>query len=170
MPVVIAANVDEALIRSSAGRHKAAWMAGADLGLAKQISPNLLGVLTVAVDVTSWREQTELLTMTTTQARLSLLAEGHFGMGDDHFRFVVAAGPAATLATTTLNTLSALSSLQGGRAVLGLDVLVGKTGPAPSGDMDVHYAPHLTIGVHSGIFVHREGMDAELGLRAGWRF
>lgn len=156
MPVVIAVSVDEALIRSSAGRHEAAWMAGAAVGLRQGVVAVML-----EVDVTSRGESSALIEIHSVRGRASMLVEAHLGATEDRFRFVVAAGPAATLATTQVGNLDVLSSLQGGRAVAGLDLVLRKTADRPE---------MWTTGLRLGAFGHREGVDAELGLRTAWAF
>ncbi|MSP54449.1 MAG: hypothetical protein EXR69_02405 [Myxococcales bacterium] len=156
MPVVIAASIDEALVRSSAGRHEAAWMAGVGAGWRAGVA-----AVMVEADVTSRGEANGLIAIHTVRGRASILAEAHLGPPGDRFRFVVGAGPAVTLAATQIGDLEVLTSLQGGRATVGLDgVLRGWDSPVET----------WTVGLRLGAFGHREGVDAELGLRTAWAF
>ena len=158
MPVAVAISIGEALVRSSAGRHEAAWLGGVAAGWRQRSGP--LAVMAEA-DLTRWAEDSAVLHLQTTEGRLSVLLEGHLGGDGDAFRFTVAGGPAATLGSTRLNGRVYTTSLQGGRLVVGADglVLAKRTG-----------GEHWTVGVRVGGFANRYGLDLDIGARTGWLF
>lgn len=158
MPLAVAISIGEALVRSSAGRHETAWLGGVAAGWRQSAGP--LAVMAEA-DLTGWAEDSAVLHLQTTEGRLSVLVEGHLGGDGDAFRFTVAAGPAATLATTRFNGTAYTTSLQGGRLVLGADglLLASRTG-----------GERWTVGVRVGGFANRYGLDLDIGARTGWLF
>ncbi len=158
MPVVLAASVDEALIRSSAGRHEASWRAGIEGGWR---SPGPLAVV-AEVDVSHRAERSALLDLQSTEGRLAVLVEGHLGPAAEPFRFVVGAGPGAALVWTHLNAYSAISPLVGGRLELGGDATLRPTAPRRSDGW--------TVGFRVGGFASERGVDVDLGVRTGWVF
>lgn len=158
MPVVIAASVDEALVRSSAGRHEASWRAGLAGGWR---TPGALAVMLEA-DVSHRAERSALLDLQSTVGRASVLVEAHLGAPDDALRFVAAAGPATAVVWNALNAYSATTVLPGGRAVVGVDArLLPARTPPPDG---------WTVGLRVGGFASQRGLDLDLGLRVGWTF
>jgi len=158
VPVVIAASVDEALIRSSAGRHEASWRAGVAGGWR---TPGALAVMLEA-DVSRRAERSSLLDLRSTEGRSALLVEGHLGGADEALRFVVGAGPATAVVWTALNAYSATTVLPGGRATVGVDArLLPAHTPPPDG---------WTVGFRLGAFASRNGVDLDLGARVGWTF
>lgn len=159
MPVVIAASIDEALIRSSAGRHEASWRAGLAGGWREAEGP--LAVM-AEVDLSHRAENSTLLELHSTEGRLALLVEGHLGAPTEALRFVVGAGPGAALVWTQLNAYSAVSPLIGGRVVIGGDATLRPKKPRTSDGW--------TVGFRVGGFGSERGFDVDLGLRTGWVF
>ena len=169
MPVVVAVAVDEALIRSSAGRHEAAWMGGAGLGWSappvdrEGVKRPVVGALMLELDGSARGESTSLFDERTLRLRASVLAEAH--LGSNRLRFVVGVGPAVALDHTSLVPtgeagFSSWSTEPGGRLVLGTDLVVPGAG----------FGDRWTVGIRVGGFGHPEGVDADLALRTAWAF
>lgn len=157
MPVAVAVQVDEALVRSSAGRFEAEWQGGLAAGWR---SAGPLAVM-VEADVTRAAERSALLALGTTTLRGALVAEAHLGPPSDALRFTVGAGPGVAVAFTDLDGRTARAVLPGARLVLGTDArllparLDGET---------------WTVGLRVGGFGSARGVDLDLGLRTGWLF
>ena len=158
MPVVIAASVDEALIRSSAGRHEASWRAGLAGGWRAE---GPLAIL-AEVDLSHRAEDSGLLDLQSTEGRAALLVEGHLGARAEPFKFVVGAGPGAALVWTKLNAYNATSLLFGARAEVGGDATLRPKKPRDSDGW--------TVGFRIGAFASERGVDLDLGVRTGWVF
>lgn len=157
MPVAVAVQVEEALVRSSAGRFEAEWQGGVAAGWR---SAGALAVM-VEADVTRASERSAVLDVGTTTLRSALLVEGHLGAPEDALRFTVAGGPGAAVAFTTLDGRTARTLLPGARLVLGTDAVLlparldGET---------------WTVGLRMGGFGSARGVDLDLGVRTGLLF
>lgn len=157
MPVAVAVQLDEALVRSSAGRFEAEWQGGLAAGW-RSAGP---AAVMVEADVTRAGESSGLLALHTTTLRGAVVAEAHLGQPSDALRFTVGAGPGVALALTDLDGRSARAVLPGGRLELGTDALLlprrldGET---------------WTVGLRLGGFGSARGVDLDLGLRTGWLF
>lgn len=153
MPVAVALLLTEAMVRSSGGRHQAELMPGVAVEWRGER-------LSLGFEAEVWHrsQRTELVTLSLTQPRASLIGALH--LGDGPLSFVASVGPSAAVRLSTLNGYKGANLLIGGRAGVGVDTTI----------FGERLSERWTVGLRTGVFAHRFGLEADLGLRTGWQF